>query len=1720
MAGEWDVVGEQPLSEWDVVATEPAKPPAPPKREVGNVETALRTVGQSVKPIVRMYGLAMSTVARGIDELNNMRTGRDDRFLQDAVMAETDQSVAANTQAYAQKPGEEMGTTAQLAGGVLSAPIQMIGGMGLQQGVDRTADVLQRGGTMGEATQAGAVSGAANLAANLIPVKVGGALGRGLEGAISRHIPGRAAGMVGGGLAGGATGGALGAAGDVAVVAAENAALPAGEQFQDLEAEINPAASGGLGAALGAAAGARGARAARGMRGPGQPKPAAEPTPGTQGSAGAAGTDLATQREERAAALPVPIKLTKGQKSRKFEDLRFEKETAKDPELGGKLRDNADDQNKKVIENLEAFEDLTGRTETERGNVGRKTIDALEQKQEAKKAEIRKSYDAAREAGELEAPVDVARLVDYLDKNRSSATNAGVLSTAEAELVRLGGASKDADGNLVPGTLTLNDIEELRKTIGVGGKKDQTNSHFAGELRSKIDAMTEGAGGELYKGARKQYADYAAEFKNQGVVRDLLALKKNTTDRTVAFDNVFKRIVLSGDPDDLRAVRRSLNDFGDEGKQVFREIQGQAIKHLREEATGNASRDSQGRPIVSDHKYAATIKAMDKDGRLDDLFGKQGAQQLRDVGDMLKDIYTAPPGVVNTSNTASVLIRWMADLGVSTLGTGVPLPLIHSAKIARDYFKGRKVRKQVNEALGPDGELPRQDVKPFGVPDEPPPVSRETVGTPGGKNPPEGGTDARLEQINKLKEGASPETAKVLDEQAKKVQRELRTAQVLEKRTKEAAELERTAEATDDPDLRQALLARAAELRPEKIPTGQARELPAGKGAATPSKPLPVGEAKELTAEQAAELKPSKRERELQRLRDDTTDPEVQKDLDRSIAAERKRAADTRRGEEYLRLADQSADPELRTEFEAKAKKFGVQREAIPVPEVREIATTPETQRAVLSLANDAEDEAAWRQVHRFGDLDAKAAKDVAEAIAYDADAVDRLVLQHERSPRVFEREIARLIEEGRKNARKPPEADAGGKGLDPDPEPPSGGTPAKPRQPRPDGPTAPRAERGGADAGGGSEGTVSQNTAKYLEKRDDVAPETKARIVRRYELAESVKPKFDAGMRKALQALGEQGSEVKLAEIKGPPRATEKILVDYQGDVDRIKDLVRGTLVIRDVRGATAAIDSLQKRFGKLLGLRNALVPGSEPGSPDGYRDIKANVVIDGLPVEVQVNVPEMIAAKKEAHPLYVKYWAIRREIDKANRDATPAENAELLELEARQAKIYAEAWETSLRNAGSSITVPLREADMPGNRRGSSPATSQARTAPSGEIVTGTSSTSKNRVPAGKESGSFISTSDSILRDSPVGRETIATTERGVEIPVRYRMVDVSKLVTSHDDALRTNPAFPQELQPRDRSRQSSEAQIARIENNINPELLAESAKASDGAPIIGSDGVVESGNARTIAMRRAYASGKADKYRAWLVDNAGRFGLTPAQARGMKQPVLVREAGGKYDRAEFARQANESAVSAMSETELAKADAQRLPDLEGLVTNDDGSINLAGSAEFVRDFMRVVVGPNERNALMTADGRLSQRGIARVRNAVFSKAYGDADIVSMLTESTDANVKNILTGMSRAAPNVARVRELMQAGARQGEDFAPDLTDAVRRFSALREKGMSVAQDQAQGDLMGDGPSPRVVEMMQKLEANARAPKRIAEMLKGLVDEIDGQGDPRQAGMFGDD
>ena len=96
-------------------------------------------------------------------------------------------------------------------------------------------------------------------------------------------------------------------------------------------------------------------------------------------------------------------------------------------------------------------------------------------------------------------------------------------------------------------------------------------------------------------------------------------------------------------------------------------------------------------------------------------------------------------------------------------------------------------------------------------------------------------------------------------------------------------------------------------------------------------------------------------------------------------------------------------------------------------------------------------------------------------------------------------------------------------------------------------------------------------------------------------------------------------------------------------------------------------------------------------------------------------------------------------------------------------------------------------------------------------------------------------------ITKDWPAsvpGAETTFTTEENTRLAARYALMESDALVTSHDASLRANPAYPAELQPRERERAASAAQISGIVQKLDPARLGLSADAATGAPIVGAD------------------------------------------------------------------------------------------------------------------------------------------------------------------------------------------------------------------------------------------------------------------------------------------
>lgn len=353
------------------------------------------------------------------------------------------------------------------------------------------------------------------------------------------------------------------------------------------------------------------------------------------------------------------------------------------------------------------------------------------------------------------------------------------------------------------------------------------------------------------------------------------------------------------------------------------------------------------------------------------------------------------------------------------------------------------------------------------------------------------------------------------------------------------------------------------------------------------------------------------------------------------------------------------------------------------------------------------------------------------------------------------------------------------------------------------------------------------------------------------------------------------------------------------------------------------------------------------------------------------------------------------------------------------------------------------------------------------------------------------------------------------GSSYDVAFEVKSLGELIASNDLAYGVNPLYPAELQPRDRTREASRQQIENMANDLRPEWLGESPKLSDGAPIIGVDNVVESGNGRTLAINRAYETGKADNYRAYIEKYAAEKGW---DISGIDRPVLVRTRLTDTDRVQFTKLANEADVAQYSASERATSDVDRLPDASLLKINNDGSINLDGSMDFIRGFVNSLP-ESEKPNILTDDGRLSQGGKQRIESAIMQSAYDDSSLVTRLYENIDDDSKTVLNALLRTAPQLAQLGSLVKQGGRHANTLAKDLSQAAQKLSDLKANGQTVPDYLNQGQLVDDGLSDGAKAFLNVFDSNKRSAKAISDNIQGEIDRIDGMGDPRQGSLFGD-
>jgi hypothetical protein len=435
----------------------------------------------------------------------------------------------------------------------------------------------------------------------------------------------------------------------------------------------------------------------------GMETPAAAPAAGARVSMGSAATPQALQRVTTAEQLGFvgPAGLTAGQRTRNFADLQFEKETAKLGEEGAPLRERVSNQTANLIQQFDAMVDRTEPMLVEPRDIGQAVSQAIVNKAEVARRKVGAAYTKAREDGSMLEPVTLDNLATTAADVQRFEGVAPNVAPIRKEALRLGILAEDADGNLIAQAKAIDDTELLRQFVNEATDwTDKRQALMARKINAAIDAGTEGKGGETYKAARKLRQDFANEFENVGLTAQILSTKKNTSERAIAFENVFDKIILNAPLEEMNKVRKTLISAGPDGKQAWNELKSNTSRYIINKALSTAQRDERGLPLISPDKLNSVIRSMDRAGKLEALYGKKQAQQIRDLGEIAIDIYTAPPGAINFSNTASAL--QVALDSVATFGlTGIPAPAVTALREASKYAKNRQVRMRVQQSLKP-----------------------------------------------------------------------------------------------------------------------------------------------------------------------------------------------------------------------------------------------------------------------------------------------------------------------------------------------------------------------------------------------------------------------------------------------------------------------------------------------------------------------------------------------------------------------------------------------------------------------------------------------------------------------------------------------------------------------------------------------------------------------------------------------------------------------------------------------------------------------------------------------------------------------------------------------------------------------------------------------------------------------------------------------------------
>lgn len=365
--------------------------------------------------------------------------------------------------------------------------------------------------------------------------------------------------------------------------------------------------------------------------------------------------------------------------------------------------------------------------------------------------------------------------------------------------------------------------------------------------------------------------------------------------------------------------------------------------------------------------------------------------------------------------------------------------------------------------------------------------------------------------------------------------------------------------------------------------------------------------------------------------------------------------------------------------------------------------------------------------------------------------------------------------------------------------------------------------------------------------------------------------------------------------------------------------------------------------------------------------------------------------------------------------------------------------------------------------------------------------------------------------------GNKKTVTLPNGNKIKCHYKIVEADAPTASHDErTYAPTEGFPknengQNINDRDYQNDvDAQESVRRIAANFNSLAL-------ESPPIVTKDGIVISGNNRTMSSKLAARNGTDKAYLNDLREMIDEYGLEESDLEGFKNPRLVLEVDqeheGDYTTEEFA-QFNRDTKKTMSNVEKAvkltkTLNEQKISSIASELSNYDTMSDMyndpKGSQAFVSKLIEAgIIGDNEKAQYCKSDGTLNDTGKDFVETVLVGSVLNENNIRKL----DGAGGKRIRQKLVRAILPL-----IENKGNGKEYSFNAELNTAV-------DIAVTVAKDHdtfktvddylAQGSLFGDEKPDVVTSRLAKIihdEGEKTFAKRMKDLGAGLQESASG-------------